>query len=890
MSNNPRHLKAGLAILEWFCSYDHIDMVSGDVLELYHERKSRVGSFRATLLFYRDCLAVIAPMLTKGKSEFYLNNFSMLKNYFIVAFRALSRNKGYAMINILGLAMALAGTLLIYQYIITERAYDAHLDENLVRVTSEWHQDGQFLEHRAAAVPALEQLFKTDYPEVEGYTRYHKGSPNIVRYIDGDDREVKFEETNIYYADPSFVSLFGIEFIEGNEDRSLIGPNHVIITEETAKKFFGSTSPIGKTLKFNGEFDFSCEVTGVIKDIDKGSHLAGDFIISLETKVAMVPFEVYDNWIWRSFYTYLKLAPGTQLQAFEEKMNEGVKRKNGNFYEARGYEVRFHVQPVADIHLQSQLFEEMEVNGNAQTIKYLFAASLFLLSIALVNYTNLTTAKNLYRGKEVGIRKVAGAFRLNLTIQYLMESLVVFAFAVILALVLVYLSLPLLPSFLDLSVSDSLFTSPLFWCLVVGVWFVGGVVSGLYPAIILTALKPMQVLKGDFKNNTSNLLLRKVLVTFQVCISLGLASGVAIILHQVDFMRSRDLGVSKDNVLVINGPKVKDERYASLLETFKTSLEARQDVSSFSTVSSLVGEVTGAGRDFRNEEGVSQFLRIIRVHYDFDQVMGLATVEGNPFSRSTPALDSGLVLNEAAVKQLGFASPAQALNSRLNWRNVGGEIQSPITGVVADYYPNAQSDAVPTVFILNKTYNAPWDPEFYVVSFSSPNMESTTSMVRDVERLWLDLFPSDPFNHYFLNSFYDRQFRSDVVFSRILTLFGGVALALSCIGILALASFTNYMRKKEIGIRKVLGCSETGVLKLVLTDYVLVVGIASVMTLPVIYFIFQGWLANFSYRIDVGLIHLLAPAITLLCLIVTIVAVQSVRTIRTDPAIVLRSE
>jgi len=892
MEKTPAALRVGFRLLEWFCSIDHLDMVGGDLLELYYDRVDHKGKLSATLSFYRECFSLIYQFLTKGKSEYYLNNMAMFKNYFLIGIRNLFKNKVYSFINIAGLALGIAGAILIYQYIVTEKAYDTQFPDykNIVRVSSEWYQDNEFLEHRAAAVPALEQIFDDSYPEVKNYARYHRGSPNVVRFTNANNDEIKFEENEIYYADPSFLEIFNIQFIAGNPANALQGPNKAVITEAIASKYFGDANPIGQTLKFDGEFDFSCQVSGVVKDFERNSHLAGNMIISLETKVNLVPFEIYDNWIWRSFYTYLIIDPSVDLKEFESKINAGVHHKIGDFYEQRSYQVNFHVQPLEDIHLHSSLFEEMEVNGNIQTINYLSVACLFLLLIAAFNYINLTTAKNLYRAKEVGIRKVVGAYRINLAAQYLIESLMVFGLAILLALAITYFSYPILHTFVRLDFSLDFLSHPSFWGLLMVVWLTGGVVSGLYPALVLTAMKPTVVLKGSFKNSTGNLRLRKSLVIFQVALSLALAISVLLISLQIQHMRQRDLGVRKENVLVINGPKIKDERYLAQLETFKQRLEARPEVEHFSTVSSLVGEVTGAGRDFRNEEGTSQFLRIIRVEYDFDNVMEMATVAGHTFAKQLPALDSGLVLNEAAVKQMGYANAEDAVQRTITWRNTRTPIQSKIAGVVKDYYPSAQSEAVPTVFILNRTFSAPWDPEYYVVSLQPQDFNSALASIREIEDTWKTSFAADPFNYYFMENFYNEQFKSEVAFGRILGLFGSLAILLSCVGILALASFSNFMRQKEIGVRKVLGSSETKILMLLLKDYVGLILMGTVIVLPLTYYLFSLWLNNFNYRIEMQLWHFLLPVAGLLLLVTTIISIQSYRIISINPVKVLRTE
>ncbi|MEL7123872.1 MAG: ABC transporter permease, partial [Bacteroidota bacterium] len=502
-------------------------------------------------------------------------------------------------------------------------------------------QEGKFLEHRAAAVPAMQQMFQSSFPEVINYARYHKAATSIVRYV-ADNSELKFEENEIYFADSEFLDIFDVNLTKGNVSSALNAPNKVIISESMANKYFGDVNPIGKRLLFNGSYAFECEVSGVMSDFKVNTHLAGDFIISLSTKVNLVPmFNIPDNWIWRSFYTYIVVKDLKNVSDLEEKINNSVSQRLGSFYEDRGYKVNYHVQRLEEIHLNSNLFEEIKQNGNSRNLKYLGFIGSFMLLIAIFNYINLSTAKNLKRAKEVGVRKTVGAETSNLKVQFLLESVVVNGIAFILAVLSLWLFFELVVNFLNVTIRFTLLSNLWFWILFFLAWLTISILSGIYPAFILSGLRPVKVMSGSFKSSSGNILFRKALVIMQVCVALGLIIYLLAMFSQIRFMRDRELGIDKENILVVQGPKIKNEAYLSNLEFFKNNIEKDNDFMSMSTVSSLPGEVTGAGRDFRNQSGVSQFLRIIRVEYGFEKVFGLQVLSGNTFSADRSANNSG---------------------------------------------------------------------------------------------------------------------------------------------------------------------------------------------------------------------------------------------------------
>ena len=882
--------KLGLKILSWCCSIDHLEMIQGDLEELYNERMRR-GKLYAVIFYYFDCFQLVVQFITKGKSHYSSNYIAMFRNHLVFALRSMKKHLSYTLINLTGLTIGIACVIFIAQFLVFESSYDQAYkqSENIVRVNSEWHQNGQFLEHRAAAVPGMHQILKGGYPEVLEYARYHKGSTNVVRYREQNEFESKFEEKEVYYADPEFFNVFDLEFTAGRPFQD--EPNQMVISRKIARKYFGDQNAMGKVLSFDGEFSFSAQVVGVFEGFPLNSHLKGDFILSLKTKENLVAFNIPDNWIWRSFYTYLVLAPGTDIKQLEEQINQYVAENKKEYYARGGYEVYFHVQPLTSIHLHSNFFEEIKQNGNYRTLQILSLAGVFIVLIVFFNYVNLTTAKNMNRYREIAIRKVAGARQAQLITQYLTESFLFVCFACILAVGLVYLLFPYAKVAFDLAFDFYFIKLPVFWAYLLLLSLIGGILAGIYPAFVLTSSKLINLLKGKMSKGVVSRRLREYLVSFQLMLSLGLTLCVVVILAQTKHMQKRDLGIRKDQVLVVNGPKIKGEDYYERLDYFKQELEAHQSIKSMATVSSLPGEVTGAGRDFIDEKGDRKFLKIIRVDYGFEEVFDLHLVAGRTYSKDYASGNDQLVLNETAVKLLGFDSADEALSSGgLTWRNVGASAKSRILGVLKDYYPDAHSSAVPTAFVLNRTFSAPWDPEYYVFHLEGSNYAETNGSISLIEENWQNVFSGDPFNYDFVDEFYNRQFKSEQQLSAIVKSFGLAAIILACVGLLALVSFTNTRKLKEIGIRKVLGSSEFQVLFMLLRQNMIPVFIALVVSIPVFVWLMDLWLEGYTYRISVGIWIIAIPTLLFLSVIAGVVTIQTRKAVKVNPADILKNE
>ena len=886
--NNRQPPRFGATLLSWFCSNDDLEMVQGDLDELFRQR-IKEGRWYAAVHYYLDLFQLLVRFGAKGKSQYYSNGFIMFKSHLLFAFRVMRKHRFYSVVNLLGLAVGIAGTILIAQFLLFEFSFDRQYPKSkqIARISSEWHQHGAFLEHRAAAVPALVQLFDENYPEVLRFARYHKGSTNIVRYHGSGTEPIGFEEDEVFYADPSFFEIFDIPFTSGSLTSE--APFQVAISASTASKYFGSSSAIGQSLLFDGEFSFEAEVVAVFEDFQKNTHLSGDFILTLKTKERLVAFNIPDNWIWRSFYTYVYLGPDANLPGIENRINDYVSTAKKSYYDRGGYEVKFHLQNLTDIHLHSDLFEEIRPNGRMETVEIIGACGFFLLVISFFNYVSLTTARNMNRTKEVAVRKSAGASRHQLTWQYLFESILLVFIASLLAVGFVLVVFPWAKVYLQLEMDFTLIDSAGFW----GMWFLfsllAGLASGMYPALILSSSSITSLFKGGLRLPDKQGL-RKVLVGLQFALSLGLVLSVIVVIRQTTYMSNRDLGIRRNQILVLKGPKIKSENYASQLDRFKQLSGSIPYVEAMTTTSSLPGEVTGAGRDFTNERGEAKFLKIIRVDYDFEKVFDLELLYGRTFTRNFPSGDEQVLLNESAIALLGYENWENAAAGTLSWRNVGATEESSILGMIRDYFPDSNSPAVPTAFILNRRYQAPWDPEFYALELSTPDLAQAQLAVNELQGNWEATFPDEPMSYFFLDEFFQRQFQAEVRLRRMLTAFGLLAIGLACVGLIGMVSYHNLNRLRSIGIRKILGAKSMSLYALLLRENIIPILAATIFSLPFYYFFLRNWLAGYSYVISLDWRLIFLPCVGLLIPVAIIILGQSMQAVRVNPVSILKYE
>jgi len=801
----------------------------------------------------------------------------MLRNYLLITFRNLFKNRISSIVNILGLAIGMAAFVLIIQYVRFELSYDNFHEKEAViyRVQQDRYNKGEITTQWAAGCSAVGQALYENFEEVENFTRFQKW--NGVFSI--GDR--KYREEEIYLADTSFFEIFSFIIIEGDPNTALLNPMEMLLSRSTAIKYFGEKSPIGESMRFNGGPEL--KITGVFEDAPENSHLKPEIIASWATLVRFRGENVNTAWQWDAFFNYIQLHPETDYKVFEAKIPAFVEELIGNEMDDFGAAVVFNLQPISSIHLKSDYMFEAEPNGNARSVYALIAISIFLVIIAWINYINLSSARSLERAREVGMRKVNGAQRTQLLGQFLLESFIMNIIAVVLAFILVMLLGGAFNHLTGQVLDYSLASNSGFWALVLTGFIVVAFLSGLYPALFLSSFKPTTVFMGISELKVGGLGMRRILVIFQFTCSLLLVAGTLTVYTQISFMRNSDLGVDIENVMVVRGPSVNDSTYSEKFSAFKEELLRFPDVEMVTASIVVPGRQPGwnAGgiRRLSDAEEDGNQYRIIGFDFEFVDFYGLTILEGRNFSEDYGQNSETVLLNEAAVELMGFEDYASALNVPIFfWGDTFN-----IVGVVKNYHQEGlREDHEPLIFRYFRDANS-----YYSIRVNPQKSQEVLAFVEDE---WLQFFPQNPYEYFFLEDYYNEQYRNEVRFGRVFGLFAFLAIFIAGLGLFGLSSYATIQRTREIGLRKVLGSSAGNAVLLLLRYFVIQVVIAVPLGLGLGYYIMAGWLDNFAYRIGIGWWFFIIPTFIVLLITILTVISQVLKTANVNPAISMRRD
>jgi putative ABC transport system permease protein len=813
----------------------------------------------------------------------------MLKNHLRLAWRGLIKRKGYSALNILGLAIGIVCCLLIFQYVAFERSYDGFQQNagRIVRLRLDAWQKGKLAWQSATVYPAIAPAMKKDFPEVENYCRLIDANFLLAN----DRNQNKIRETKGYYADPAALDMLGVHLVEGNPSTALDGPYKIVLSEATAKKYFGQEDPLGKKLTVKDGDRISLEVTGVFREYPANSHLILHHLISYTTLDAEIakggdstrPAET--AWGWYDFYAYVQLKPGTDWHQLQAKMPAFCDRylNNDDWRKKNNVKNELFLIPLTDIHLYSNYNQEAEVNGNGKSVGFLFLISFFIIVIAWVNYTNLATARSLERAKEVGVRKVLGAARRDLVLQFLSESLLLNVIALVLALgAAILLTRPF--NTLIGSEGSAAFSLPAAYSLLfLALFLTGTLLSGLYPAFVLSGYHPIAVLKGLFKNSSKGLILRKGLIIGQFTVSVILITGTILVYQQVQYMRRQQLGVNINQTLVLEAAtSQQDSIYRNILQPFKATLLQQPAIKSVTASSNVMGQeiywtsgIVRVGDDAKT----AVTLYHLGVDYDFLPAYELNPVAGRNFSKNFSTDDKAVMINEKAADLLGFKDAAAAVNGQLK----RGRDTLHIVGVVPNFHQQGLQKAVDPLLILLR----PEIRSYYSVKISTDHLQQT---IAGIEKTWNRYFPEDPFNYFFLDESFNEQYKADTRFGEVFGLFATLAILIACFGLLGLSAYNVLQRTKEIGIRKVLGATERSLVFLLSREFLYLVLLSLIIAIPVTWLVMHNWLQDFAYRISIEWwVFLLGGTLALLIALAT-VGFQALRAATANPAKSLRSE
>jgi len=787
--------------------------------------------------------------------------------------RNFQRHKGYSFINIAGFAIGMACCLLILLYDRHELSYDSYQEdvERVCRIVIDIRTQTA---NRVFALisPTVAPALKADYPQVEHAARAI--IPSSSRLVKRKD--TFFYEDRFMYADQELFDIFTIPFIQGATQGALTRPNTLVVSQRMAHKYFGNANPLGETLEIN---QHEYEITGVVTDSPENTHMKYDLIASLET---LKDWQEMSNWYSTMFYTYLKLRPDVKMEEFSQQVSRLADKYVGERLESGGSTYHYFLQPLSRIHLHSHLRYETEPPGNPVYIYIFSFVGFFILIIACLNFMNLSTARATNRAKEVGMRKVVGAQKLQLIGQFLGESLLVAFLSLGLAMVMARFTIPLLNDLTGISLSFDTLLNPIVLLSLICCAVLVGMAAGLYPAFVLSAFRPAVTLKGTSSAGTQGFALRTVLMVVQFAISVMLIIGTLTMYRQFNFMKNQYLGFEKEQKLILplRGGINIQENFASVKDMFSK----RTSVTGVTVSSSVPGRgVSNFGVDLVGEDDPkSQSMFHMYFDDDFIPDYGIDIVAGRAFQKEMKTDLMGVFLiNEAAVKAFGWSRPEEALGKRLQTGH-GGRV-NPIIGVTKNFhYRGLQSEVEPLVMEF-----LPWSFRYITLSIDISNLNETLAFVKSQ---WKALWPGHPFEHFFLDTDFDRQYRADEQIGNVFGIFTFLGLFIACLGLLGLASFTAESRTKEIGIRKVLGASVGGIVLMLSKQFTKWVVLANFIAWPVAYYFMDRWLKNFAYRIDIGIWTFVLSAVLVLLIAIMTVSYQSIKAAVANPVDSLRYE
>ncbi len=814
----------------------------------------------------------------------------MLKSYIRVAIRNLFKRKGYSVLNIMGLAIGMACCLMIFQYVAYEKSYDdfPSRSKDIVRLRLDSYQQGKLSWQSATVYPAFGPTMKKDFPEIEDYCRLYDA--NIL--LSNEEKHIKFSEQHGYFADPSFLPMFSVHMKEGDANTALNGPDKIVLSETSAKKYFGTENPLGKLLVHrHPDYMRTYMVTGVFQDFPSNSHLKVDHLVSystlrsITTRYGDTTDAAETNFGWYDFYTYLQLKPGTSVSQLEAKFPAYCKKymDDAGWFKANNVHHEIHLMALGDIHLYSNYNQEAEANGNGQAVSFLFIIAFFILGIAWINYINLATARSLERAREVGVRKVMGAMRSGLISQFLVESVLLNLIALFIACGISWLLTPYFNQLTGRAGAPG-FVLPLnYWLGFAAMFALGSLVAGFYPAFVLSSFKPVSVLKGLFKNSSKGILLRKGLIVAQFTTSVVLIAGTIIVYQQVEYMRNQKLGADINQTLVLNGAVSQtDSLYLTSYLPFKEELLKISGIKSVTASSNVMGRevywTNGAWRMGESNKGAVTLYNMA-VDEDYVPAYQLNILAGRNFSKELQGVTRPVLLNEKGAQAMGFDDFEKSINQKF----VSGGDTVTIIGIVANFHQQGlQKEINPMVF--RPAQNA---RNFYSLKMESKDM---TAAMAAVEKTWNKYFPADPFAYFFLDQLFDSQYRSDRVFGKVFGGFAFLAIIIACFGLLGLSAYNVMQRTKEIGIRKVLGASVNNLLYILSKDFIFLVAISFLIAAPVTWWIMHQWLEGFAYRVSVSVWVLFVSGLLAVIIALVTIGTQALKASLANPVKSLRNE
>ncbi|GAB5523028.1 MAG: ABC transporter permease [Roseivirga sp.] len=879
MNKNKPPLFA-LTLLKWFCKPEYHTDVEGDLIESYEENLTK-GRTKANWLLYKDVLQLFRPGIIRPVSLFKTSSSGLWQSNIKSAFRSLFKKKAYSLINIMGLSLGIACTLLVLLYVQYEFSYDKFIPESerIYKLVEERKTPEGITPVRTVPY-SFARTIPQDFPEVAGATAFSGPYNGQQVYVnDTQGKRLHFLEDNVLLADHNFFSVLNLKLLDGDATTALKEPNSVVLTESTAKRFFGDTNALGQFISAMGR---NSVVTGICEDLPGNSHLKFSYLVSSST----VSWFSRDDFTLKYTHCYLKLHENTEARQLETKfpamvetyMAAEIARINQTSweeYQQAGNEFNYYLKPLTSIHLDPENPGGMKAGGSINTISILIAIAILIFIIACVNFINLATARSAERAREVGVRKVMGSHRFQLIVQFLTESITLSFLSLLFAIGLVMLALPYFNTLAERELTLSLDLQAVISLVVFGCFV--GLLAGVYPAFALSSFKPVLVLKGSFSSQVKGKWLRNGLVVFQFWIAIVLIICTFTIRQQVDYMSDKNLGFDKEQLMVIEGTF---DRKGNFAHPFLNEIRNLPQVKEAAGTLWLHG-FRGTRTETYMVEGADHEVNMERVTMgdDLDKVLDLSMVKGEFFSENT--IDSSMMLiNETAAKKLGLNEPiGKRVAMVTHDQGLTQKTYYTVKGVIKDFnYQSLHTDIAPLIVLSNELYASRM-----IVIATRLNAGMTREGITAIESKWKAMVPEFPFRFRFLDDVLDKSYQSEQRSSQVFSLFSGLSIFISVIGLFTLSAYTVNTRAKEIGIRKVIGASVNSILKLLSMDFLKMVLLASLLAFPVAWYAMEMWLDDFAYRVALNpVIFILSGALILIITWAT-VGYQSLKAARANP-------
>ena len=806
----------------------------------------------------------------------------MFKNYLKTAIRNLLRYKGFAIINISSLTIGIIGCLVIGLFVWDEWQYDKEIPggENVYRIY-EQRKDNDNITYAAISAPAFATFLKRTYPEVDTTTRILMSVDKFLMEV-GEKRN--YEEKG-WFVESSFFEMFSLKFSKGDPASALIEPRTVVLTEELAKKYFGTEDPVNKTIYIDKD---TVTVKGVLAKLPDHFHLDFRYLVSLPT--SGIPKERMERWTWHQFFTYVKLKPGTNVQQLQDKFQAHMKKEIFPTLTQAGSTFLPFFQPLKDIHLKSADFVyDNAVRGNETYVKALTIIALFVLVIACFNFVNLATARSFRRAKEIGVRKVIGAERKQLIMQFIGETVLLSVLSMLLAIAATFLIVPLLNEFTGKSIQFNPFTNPILGLLILAAGVVIGMIAGIYPALVLSGFQPIKVLKNmKLIGSGGGAWLRQALVVIQFSLSVLLIVSTTIVYRQTQFLNKKDLGFSKEQVVYF---QVRGDLERNL-EAFKSELKRSPNIVSITSGYGLPGDrYAGDGvKTTGNDGGKERSANVFIGDHDYVKTLGLRVIAGRDFSKEMATdVKEAFIINETAVKEWGFGTPEKAIGQPISWNEwapidtLNPVKKGKVIGVVADFHYKSLHEKVTASVI----HVYPQVVFAVALKLKTADIKNT---IAHVDNVWSKFVTGYPLDYKFMDETYGAMYKAENKLSELLWIFTVMAIIVGCMGLFGLAAFSAEQRTKELGIRKVLGANAFDIVGLLSKNFLVLVIIASLIAFPIAWWAMNNWLEDFPYRVNIswwvfGIAIIAALAIALLT-----VSFQAIKAALANPVKSLRTE